>query len=351
MSRPTLLARLAPLAAAGLIYETGARAAPRGRPAQLIRFDDRHLRILTVDVGHTRARVSVTDVYGGELRSRQLPVDMYEADADTTLGPLLDLAAELLDAGAPEERLVGVGMGLPAPIDPATGLPKRAWIIPKWSGHPVRERIQERWNVPVLLENDARALALGESTVHDAGTLLAVKWSNGIGAGLVVDGRLHSGEDGAAGDIGHIRIPSSRQPDCRCGLQGCLAAYASGHALLRELGLPGLDEIVRRNEAGDAGVGKALEAAGGHVGDVLAMLISMLNPKVLVLGGVIGRIATVVDAVGHQVRTTALSHSTAGLTVVPGTLGEQAVPVGLARLVADHVLDPALVDASLEAGA
>lgn len=350
MSRPTLLARLAPLITGGLVYETGPLASPRGRPAQLIRFDDRSLRTLAIDVGHTRAQVSVTDIYGRALRTRQTLVDMYEADAGDLLPPLLGIGADLLDAGDPHERLVGVGIGLPAPIDPRTGAPGRKWIMPTWQKYPIKERIQERWAVPVVLENDARALALGESGMHEARTVLGVKWSSGLGAGLVVDGRLLDGEDGSAGDIGHIRVvPSGPEPQCRCGLYGCVAAYASGHALLEQLNLHSLGEIVQRNQAGDTAVDQALTAAGEHVGAVLASLISMLNPGVLILSGIIGRIPHVVDAVSRQVRATALSHSTAGLRIVSGGLGEQAASAGLARLVAEHVLDPAVVDAAIVA--
>jgi predicted NBD/HSP70 family sugar kinase len=180
--------------------------------------------------------------------------------------------------------------------------------------------------------------------------VLGVKWSNGLGAGLVVDGRLLGGEDGSSGDIGHIRVPSDHEPRCRCGLYGCVAAYASGYALLNQLGLRTLDEVVRRGEAGDPAVKAALTTAGGHVGGVLAALVSMLNPGVVVLSGIIGRIPDVVEAVSRQVRATALSHSTAGLRIVPGGFGEHAVPIGLARLVTDHVLNPDVVDAGIDVG-
>ncbi|WP_445527754.1 ROK family protein [Streptomyces cyslabdanicus] len=347
MSRPTLLARLVPLVNAGLVYETGSLASSRGRPAQLIRFDDRWLRVLAVDIGHTRARVGVIDIHGRELRSRQALVDMYHSEADATLLPLLDAGAELLAQGDPQERLVGVGTGLPAPIDPRTGRPGRMWTMPRWKDYPVTERIRQRWQVPVLLENDARALAIGEASVHTAGTLLAVKWAHGLGAGLVVDGMLLGGEDGAAGDIGHIRIASDHAPRCRCGQYGCVAAYASGHALTQQLKLSSLDELVARDQAGDARVTEALTTAARHVGTVLAALSSMLNPGSLVLGGIIGRIPTVVEAVDEQLRRTALSAITATLKVTPGALGEHAVTTGLARKVADHVLRPDVVDAAL----
>jgi predicted NBD/HSP70 family sugar kinase len=345
MSRPTLLARLGPLIAAGLVYETGSLAAPRGRPAQLIRFDDRSLRILAIDIGHTRARVAVTDIHGGLLRARTASADVYGGEAEDTLLPLLDTAEELLAADQSGERLVGVGVGLPAPIDPRTGLPGRMWIMPKWERYPVTQRVHDRWQMPVVLETDARALAFGEAQQHGTRTFLGVKWANGLGAGLVVDGRLLGGEDGAAGDIGHIRVVSAYEPPCRCGRHGCLAAHASGYALRRQLGLNTLDELVERYDRGDPVVARALETAAEHVGRVLAGLASMLNPGGLVLSGIIGRIPLVGEVVERELRANALSVSTATLTVFPAALGEHAVTAGLARRVSEHALAPASVDA------
>jgi predicted NBD/HSP70 family sugar kinase len=350
MSRPTLLARLGPLLGAGLVYEAGSTASTGGRPANLIRFDDRRLHVLTVDIGHTHGTVSVTDIHGRELRSARRPVDIARDPPEAVLGPLLALADRLL-AVQPEGRLAGVGLGLPAPISPETGLPGQIWVMPGWDGYPVRDRVRDRWDVPLILENDARAFALGEAAAQPSGTVLGVKWANGIGAGLVVGAECLAGEHGAAGDIGHIRVGGGGRR-CRCGRTGCLAAYASGHALLRRLGrrrIASLDDLARRAEDGDTRVTDALGEAADLVGTVLAALIAMLNPGVLVLGGSIGRIPQAVARVDRRLRAVALSRSTERLQVVPSRLGERAATVGLARLVARRVLHAGAVDDLLSA--
>ncbi len=348
MSRPTLLARLGPLITAGLVYETGSLAAPRGRPAQLIRFDDRRLRILVLDIGHRRTRIGVTDIGGRVLRSCAAPDGVRTGDPDGTLPRILDIAGELLAAcGAGRERLIGVGTGLPAPVDPHRAAPGRPGTATGWRELPVGRRVRERWPVPVVLENDARALAVGEARQQGADTFLAVTWGHGLGAGLVVGGRLLGGEDGSAGDIAHVRVAGGHEPRCLCGRYGCLAAHASGHALCRRLGAAGLEDLVARHRAGEREVTAALVTAGEQVGRVLAPLTAMLNPGGLVLSGLVGRLPAVGEAVERELRANALSLSATSLRVTPAVLGENAVTAGLAHRVAEHALDPSVVDACL----
>ncbi|MCP2168562.1 ROK family transcriptional regulator [Goodfellowiella coeruleoviolacea] len=348
MSRPTLLARLAALVSAGLVYESGSASSTGGRPAQLIRFDDRELLVLTLDIGQTRAAVSVTDIHGRELACARRPVNAFEDAPDDLLGPLLAEGERLL-AETGRGRLVGVGMSLPAPIRPDTGLPHTVWTMPRWRDYPIPQRIAALWDVPLVLENDARAMALGEAGVDDANTLLAVKWSSGIGAGLVIGGECLVGEDGAAGDIGHLRVGRGTRR-CRCGQRGCLAAYASGYALVTSLRLRSVDELAERARARDERVCAALSEAAELVGVALASMITMVNPGVLVLNGTIGVLPGIVTRVGRTLRATALSRSTENLRVVSSGLGERAVTTGLAQLVANRVLHPDAVDESLAAG-
>ena len=249
LSRTTLFDRLNQLFTAGLAYEAGSIPSTGGRPAVRVRFEDRHRVVLIFDLGHHHGRVAVTDLDGVTLRETTLPINI-----SSTPQPLLDkvfgIADALLDAGG-AEKLVGVGMAIPGPISSVTGRLTPTTIMPGWHEYPLIERIEEHWTVPALLENDARALALGEAAARPGVTpLLAIKYSHGIGAGIVLDGQLLSGAAGAAGDIGHIRIRNGRSRVCRCGRSGCLAAYASGHALLRGLGRPEVastvDELVGR---------------------------------------------------------------------------------------------------------
>jgi predicted NBD/HSP70 family sugar kinase len=345
MSRPTLLERVSPLFAAGLVREAGSTASIGGRPAQLISFDDRHLTVLTFDVGHTHLRVSLTGVHGTELHSASRRFDVSRTAPDRALADLVRIGREVL-LDCPVQRLVGVGVGLPGPIEPGTGLPKPTTILPGWEGYPLRDVLRTHWDVPMVFENDARALAFGEASLHPGETVLAVKWATGIGAGLVTGGVNLTGDDGSAGDIGHIKLARTG-PLCRCGRRGCLAAYASGHALIAQLGVQSLTDIASR--ATEPEIGRALAAAGRRLGTVLAALIAMANPRTLVLGGIIGALPCAVDAVGERVRDLTLLRSTAGLRIVPSALGERAATVGLVNLVVRRVLAPEAIDAALAA--
>jgi predicted NBD/HSP70 family sugar kinase len=346
MSRPTLLARLSPLLAAGLAYESGPATPTGGRPAQLIRFDDRRLVVLAIDVGHTHATVAVADVHGTELRSARHPIDVFADPPGQVLDPLL---AEGMRMAGADRRVAGVGLALPTAIWPGSGLPHPSWTMPLWRDYPVRERVGEAVRAPLVLENDARAIALGEAVSFGAETLLAVKWANGIGAGIVVGGECLAGHDGAAGDIGHIRVSTgtSRPRLCRCGGRGCLAAYASGYALVRALRLGSVENLVARARAGDSRVLRVLNEAGELLGGVLASQIAMLNPGLLVLNGAIGLLPGLADRVERTVRGVALSRSTEHLEVRPSRLGDRAATAGLARLVTNRVLHPDAVDAAL----
>jgi predicted NBD/HSP70 family sugar kinase len=344
MSRGTLYGRLDALVRLGLVYEAEALGATGGRRARRIRFEDRGRIVLAVDLGQSHARVAVTDLLGGERRRADLPLRIADGGA-ALLGPVLDHAAKLLAVGR-GERLVGVGVGVPASVDPATGRLESAEAMPGWGPDEVTSTVANRFGVWVVVENDARAGAVGESRSDDE-TLVYVKVATGIGCGIVVGGEPLRGAAGLAGDIGHIRVGTGRDPPvCRCGYAGCLAAYTSGRALLQRLGAP--DSIAAVVAAAETpAVAHALAAAADALGAALAPVVGVLNPHRLVLGGPLGAAPALVDGVRDRLRDAVPGRA---LPVVErSALGTRATTRGLARLVVRRVFAPRAVDAAVEA--
>lgn len=353
MSRTTLFERLDLLARAGLVYEAGQLSSTGGRPAQVLRFDDRTRVLLVLDIGQTHGRLSVCSLDSETLAHEVLPLDVTEPPEQ--LVPDLVARCRALLAGFPGRRVVGVGLGLPVPVQTGTGTRWPTTTMPGWETYPLADHFAREWPVPLLVENDARAITLGEyasgGDSEGSNILLGVKYASGIGAGVVVDGHALRGSSGATGDIGHIRLTSDG-PRCRCGRRGCLAAHVSGRALLRDLrgtGVRSLDDIVARLDAGDREVTAAVRKAAALLGRTLGNTVQFVNPSRVVLGGILGRHPLVAQQVAQQIQRHTIPRIANEVTVAVGTLGEQAATVGLCRLVLSHVYDPDQVDASLTA--
>lgn len=340
MARSTLYARLEELAALGVIYEGEPLGAARGRPSRRIRFDDRGRVVLTVAIGQAVARVSVTDSGGRELRSRTAPV-VLARPADEVLDPLLDIGSALLTSG---EVLAGVGVAVPAPVDVRTGLIRAATTIAAWPADAVPAAVGRRFRVPVVVENDGRAEALGESVPDE--TVVYAKVATGISCGIVVDGHVLEGARGVAGDIGHILVDPDG-PRCRCGRHGCLAAFSSGAGMLERLALPSLDDLVAAVEGGDPAALAERDAAANHLGRALAAIVATVNPGRLLLGGAVGRL--MIEGVRARVRGDVVDRVAEGLRIEASGWGEASASRGLADLVMRRAYAPETIDALLQA--
>jgi predicted NBD/HSP70 family sugar kinase len=354
LSRSTVTQRVDALLAAGLLRESAGESDGRGRPAAALAFEEGYGHILAAGLGRHRAEFAVLDLGGRVLHRWVRPVEITDGP-DRVLGQIETHLDELVaEAGIDRGATVALGVGAPGPVDVAAGRVIAPPAMPGWDGHPIRDRLAERMGVPVFVENDANLMALGEQRVTwpEAPALMLVTVDMGIGAGIVIDGRLYRGVDGGAGDLGHIRM-EGHEERCTCGATGCLAAVASGAALARNLtalgkDVTGVDDIRRLVQQGDGDAVSALRTAGQRAGEVLATVVSVLNPRILVLaGGIVladEHFATGVREVIYQ-RT--LPRATRNLRVVTTRLGESALLVGMAELVVDEVFAPDAVDARL----
>ncbi|MFJ4562666.1 ROK family protein [Streptomyces caelestis] len=365
LSRATVGQRLDRLFRAGWLREGagGPVDSPLGgRPSITLEFDDEHAVVLAADLDTRHARAAVLSL-SGEILAEHSGTLVVEDGPDLLLGELGRWFGELLEkTGRGAESVCGVGLAVPGPVDTETGRVVQPPIMPGWDGYDIRSRLSRALTehtgaaaVPVLVDNDANLMAYGEQRTGypDCSAFVLVKVSTGIGAGVVVDGAVFRGIDGGAGDIGHIRVPEGAQTLCRCGSYGCLAAIASGGAVARRLaeaGVPaasGSDVRDLLASGHPEAVGLAREA-GRRVGDVLATVVTLLNPGVLMIAGDLAG-TPFLTGVRELLYQRALPRSTAHLDIVTSRLGERSGLVGAGAMVVEHLYAPERVEERLRA--
>src|SRR5918997_1667507 len=358
LARSTVAQRMDALLAQRLVIPAGASASTGGRPPKTFAFNRNAGAVLTADLGATHSRVAVTDLAGEVLVEGREDIPIAD-------GPdkVLDWLEETFDAlltesGHSAADVRGIGVGVPGPVEFATGTPVAPPIMPGWDGYGVAARLRARYGAPVLVDNDVNIMALGEywSGWRDTQHLLFVKVGTGIGCGVITDGRIHRGAQGAAGDIGHIHVPDHDDVICRCGNLGCLEAVAGGGAMaarLDELGVPAANsrDVVRHVRDGRPEAMRLVRQAGRELGGVLATAVNFFNPAVIVIGGDIAHADQHLLAGVREVvyrRRTALA--TRSIRIARSTLDDRAGILGAAVMVIEAVLSPDAVDQAIAAG-
>ncbi|GAA1921449.1 ROK family transcriptional regulator [Nocardioides hwasunensis] len=304
-----------------------------GRPPVLVELATPPGGVVGVDVGHGHVRVAAAGPTGDVLAE-----DVRRFDVDAEGPAALDVAAAmvretLVGAGLDPDDVHGVGMCVAAPIDREDGVMRT--ILPRWRGvNPARE-LEQRLHAPVIVDNDANLGGLAEVR-HGAARghhdVVYVKLSGGIGAGLVLGGRVHRGATGMAGELGHVQVEENGDV-CRCGNRGCLETRVSSHRLLAAL-QPAHDDdltvarVLKLEEAGDADVRRVLAEAGAAVGRALADLTTSVDPSMIVLGGPLGRSPAVLDGVRGSIDRFAQPATAEAVQVTSGELHDRAEIMG-----------------------
>ncbi|MEU9322447.1 ROK family protein [Streptomyces canus] len=363
LSRATVGQRLDRLFRAGWLREGagGPVDSPLGgRPSITLEFDDAHAVVLAADLETRHARACVLSLTG-EILAEHSGTLVIEDGPDAVLGELGRWFAELLEkAGHRAEEVCGIGLAVPGPVDLESGRVVQPPIMPGWDGYDIRGRLSGAFTehtgtgpVPVLVDNDANLMAYGEqrTAYPDCSAFVLVKVSTGIGAGVVVDGSVYRGIDGGAGDLGHIRVPAGAEALCRCGSYGCLAAVASGGAVARRLAATGVpaasgSDVRDLLASGHPEAAALAREAGRHVGDVLATVVTLLNPGVLMIAGDLAG-TPFLTGVRELLYQRALPRSTARLEVVTSRLGERAGLIGAGALVVEHLYAPERIEERL----
>jgi predicted NBD/HSP70 family sugar kinase len=344
----TVSQRLDTLLASGMVLDgqTG-DAATGGRRRRVLVFNNAHSRVVSVAVDTTHTRIAVTDLGGRILADDEIDVSVA-AGPSTVLDQIATAVVVLLEKmSLTPADLCGAGLSMPGPIDPASGRPSQPPILPGWDAYPVAEHLQGALpGVPVHTANDADASALGEyaASYDGVGSLCLVKVSTGIGTGIVIDGRLYTGTDGGAGDIGHVRAGAGDEALCQCGMRGCLAAVASGRAVAASLAELGYRASSARDvrdllQAGNADAAHLTQVAGQRIGEVMATMVCVLNPEVVLIGGALAS-APLLAGIRETLYRSALPRATRHMSLQLGVLDQDAALVGLTRFVVDHEYSP-----------
>ena len=357
LARSTVAQRVEALLAHHLVYEAGGSASTGGRPPTVLAFNRSAGVVLVADLGATHSRLAVSDLAGAPLSERA-----YDTDVARPPEEVLDWVHErfevlLEEIGRTADDVRGIGIGVPAPVAFSRGEPVAPPMMPGWDGFSIPGWFSRHYDAPVLVDNDVNIMALGEHWTHwrDTEHLLYVKIGTGIGCGIVSGRRIHRGAQGAAGDIGHVRLAGHDDVVCRCGNVGCLEAVAGGRALAARISAAGLPaetsrDVVRLVRAGEPLAIAAVRDAGRYLGEVLAECINFFNPGAIVIGGDISEAHQQLLAGVREISFgRSLPMATRDLRMGCSQLGDRAGVIGAAIMVIEHVLAPETVDRTIQA--
>lgn len=363
LGRAIVADRIATLISLGLLEEGDLRESTGGRAPRQVRFRDTAGHVLVASLGSTTLGVGLADLSGRLLMEHHEPGDLLVGPG-RTLDRLEALFEWMLEEHPEARDIWGIALSVPGPV----GLPGRhlasapiLGLVSGWRDYRAGEQLRRRFKAPVLVDNEAHLMALGE--LH-AGRglgredLLFIKVGIGISAAMCSHGQVHRGAHGYAGDIGHICVDEGSQVICRCGNTGCLEVMAGGAAIAREGQRaaddgrsPLLAEVAasgRQITAADVGIAsqrgdpvslELLATAGRLIGTTLATLVNAMNPSLVVVGGGVAQAGEILlAAMREALYRHSRSVATEDLSIVLAEMGKTASLVGGALAVVDQLL-------------
>lgn len=315
--------------------------------------------IISVELGTSSVQVALTDFDCNILCYDRSPVNLSEGP-ETVLTYIYKMVEQLmLEHHISKSTVLGIGIGIPGPVEFASGLPISPPIMPGWDRYPIREFWSQYFDCPCYVDNDVNIMALGEHAKglnFEIDNLIYIKIGTGIGAGIIYDGKLYRGSSGSAGDIGHFDVGAD--VNCWCGNTGCLEAVAGGKAIAskaKELALAGRSDFlldIVEEKGGltlkDIGLGiqrldslsvELIRDSGALIGRVLASLVNYSNPSLISIGGGVSEFGDIVLAAIRQgIYQRSLPLATRNLIINKSILGRKAGLIGGAFMTIDQLI-------------
>lgn len=353
LTRPTVSSTVTELLAEGLVEEVGQGQSDGGKPPILLRVVDGARHLIGIDLANSEFRGAVTDLRGRIIHRVSLPV--HDQDGKAALELVYALCEQLLPAAT--SPLLGIGIGTPGLIHAQKGVVRKAVNL-DWADLPLRDLVAKRCALPVYIANDSHVAALGEyifGQTRKTPNLVVVKVGRGVGAGIVLNGRLYHGDGSGAGEIGHVRVVEDGV-HCRCGHDGCLETVTSSQAIVKQARLlarrnphsllwqfaPTLeaittDVVLQAFQAGDPAIQQIIAEVGHYLGIALANLVGVLNIQKIVIAGSVARFgAPLQAAIEQEMRTRAMALLAEKTKVELSTLAQDIVILGAAALLLTH---------------
>ena len=360
LSRSTVSEIIKEILPFGVVTEVGEGPSRGGRRPIVLEFQDNACVILGVEMSGSHVVVALTDLRGKVLtwESREHPVRTDPAGTRKLIRELCQVC--LGDPAAVGRPLVGIGVAVPCPVDPSRPGRLSSVVLPAWEEKLGLEDLAAKYNVPLMVDNDANLGALAEhwwGVGKGADDIAYIKVATGIGSGHIIGGEIYRGATGVAGEIGHISIDSTGKP-CICGLRGCLVTFIGGPALVaRAVELSGefpdsvlagklnsVNEIEDAALAGDLLALKVAQEAASHLGRAVAGLMNLMNPSLVIVGGDLARLGDLLlNPLRETVDSRTLVSSVAAAKIQTSELGPLSVAIGASTLI----LKAALSDSRL----
>ncbi len=330
------------LTASGLLHTSFTSRS--GRRATLVSLARQLGLVAGVHFSSRQLHIAIADTARAIVTQSSLPLALdhrHDAELDR-LGLLLGDMMESL--GGSLSDLLAVGLALPAPIDPRTGMVSTPGLLRGWEGVDVAASLSERIGRPVYVDSEANLGGLAEAregSGREASSSVFIRVGHTISAGLIVGGDLFRGVNGKAGQIGHVTIDENG-PICRCSNRGCLETYAGGPALLSLFpaaeGMQRLGDLLQAAEAGDGSSRRVIADAGRHIGIAAASLCNLFDPELIVMGGELSQAGEILMApMRHSLERTALPSAGGLPEIVGASFGEWAETRGAIAIALDHV--------------
>ena len=358
-SRSKANALAAGLIEQGLLEETGLQPSSGGRRPETLQLAQGLGVVIGIDLGATSLDVAVMRPDLGVVAQHGEPADV-RAGPGVVLARVREVVRELLArSGIPARKVIGIGMGVPGPVDFASAQLVEPPLMPEWDSFSIRDYLGEAFAAPVFVDNDVNLMALGElwRLQRSLQNFLVIKVGTGIGCGIVCHGQVYRGANGSAGDVGHICVDQAG-PRCHCGNPGCVEAMAAAPAITRmameaaQSGeSPALAELLKANgrltavdvgqasRSGDAAANAIIQRAGSLIGQMLASVVNFFNPSHVFIGGGVTQIGPLfLASVRQSVYHRSLALSTRHLEIQYTPLGGQAGLVGAGALAMQESL-------------